>query len=237
MRGARIVLDWLLPRSCEACDAELPAGAPPALCVSCRASIVPPPHPLCPRCGLPLPAPLSSCPRCLAAPPSFDSARALGLYRPAGDGHNPLAHAIHALKYRGRRCVAAALGELLALDCTPTPDTLVVPVPLHPARLRARGFNQAFLLARVLAARRRLELAPVLERVRDTPTQRELGRQARHANLRHAFRVRRPARVRRRRVLLVDDVLTTGATADACAVALRAAGADGVDVYTVGRTP
>jgi ComF family protein len=159
------------------------------------------------------------------------------LYRPAGDGHNPLAIAIHALKYRSRRCVAAALGELLALTCSAPAEAIVVPVPLHPARLRARGYNQAFLLARVLARRRRLELADALERTRDTPAQRELGRQARLANLRGAFRVVRPERVHHRRVLLVDDVLTTGATADACAGVLRAAGASGVDVYTVGRTP
>jgi ComF family protein len=231
------VLDWLLPRCCEVCAAELPAGAPPALCVSCRASIVPPPHPLCPRCGLPLSAPSAGCPPCLAAAPSFDSARALGLYRPAGDGHNPLAIAIHALKYRRRRCVAAALGELLALACTAPADVVVVPVPLHPTRLRARGYNQAFLLARVLAHHRRLELSHPLERVRDTAPQRSLGRRARLANLRAAFRIARAERVRGRRVLLVDDVLTTGATADACAGVLRAAGATGVDVYTVGRTP
>jgi len=159
------------------------------------------------------------------------------LYRAAEEGHNPLAQAVHALKYQGRRCVASAFGDLLAQEFAAPPDALVVPVPLHPARLRARGYNQAFLLARAFAVTRRLELSPALERLRDTSEQRALGRRARRDNLGGAFDVPRPRHVSGRHILLVDDVLTTGATADACAAALRTAGAFRIDVLTVGRTP
>jgi ComF family protein len=160
------------------------------------------------------------------------------LYRPAGTGLNPLAAAVRALKYRGRRAVAGTLGDLLAERYPFAADALLVPVPLHRSRLRARGFNQAVLLARVLARRRALELAPrLLARVRPTEAQAGLPAAARRANLRAAFALRVPVRLPDRPVVLVDDVLTTGATADACARVLLAAGAPRVDVYTVGRAP
>ena len=160
------------------------------------------------------------------------------MYLSSAEGLNPLAAAVHALKFRGRRGVAAVLGARLAEAHSFAPGALVVPVPLHPSRLRARGYNQALLLARPLARRRGLPLNPrVLVRLRPTPAQSSLGAAHRAVNLDGAFAVREPARVRGRRVALVDDVLTTGATAHACAVALLDAGATGVDVYTVGRTP
>src|SRR5439155_20729340 len=117
-------------------------------------------------------------------------------------------------------------------------DAVLVPVPLHPARLRARGFNQALLLARALGRRLDLPVAPrVLVRRRATRAQPGLDAVERRRNLREAFRVRAPGTVAGRRVELVDDVLSTGAPADACARALLAAGAVRVDVYTVGRAP
>jgi ComF family protein len=160
------------------------------------------------------------------------------LYRSDATRLNPLAVAVQRLKYGGRRVVAATLGDLLAARYPFGAGTVVVPVPLHPHRLRARGFNQALLLARRLARGRRLELAPrALARVRDTTPQADLGAGARQGNVRNAFVVQRPAAVRGRAVVLVDDVLTTGATADACARALCTAGATRVDVYTVARAP
>jgi len=134
--------------------------------------------------------------------------------------------------------VADALGALLAEHYPFGPEALLVPVPLHPKRLRARGFNQALLLARALGRRRGLPVAPrVLVRTRATLAQAGLSAAARRRNLRAAFAVRSPARVARRLVVLVDDVLTTGATADACARALLNGGAARVEVYTVGRAP
>jgi ComF family protein len=111
-------------------------------------------------------------------------------------------------------------------------------VPLHPRRLRTRGFNQAELLAAEVARRRHLALAAVaLVRLRATAAQAGLGVSARRGNLRDAFRVDDTLPLAGRDVVLVDDVLTTGATADACARVLRTAGARRVDVFTLGRAP
>ena len=153
---------------------------------------------------------------------------------PSGDDWAPfvyggaLAHAIQRFKYASRADLARPLGELLRRG---VPDDLerapevVVPVPLHPARLVERGFNQATLLAGPAARQLRAPLRPrALERVLDTPRQALLDRARRIANLDGAFRARDPFLVGKR-VLLVDDVRTTGATLRACALALRAAGA------------
>jgi predicted amidophosphoribosyltransferase len=121
---------------------------------------------------------------------------------------------------------------------------LIAPVPLHRRRLRAREFNQAAELAAAMREAARLRDAPLarvaldaraLERTRDTPPQTGLDSLQRRRNVLDAFRVRDPARVREKRVLLVDDVMTTGATADACAAALQHAGAAAVLVLTLGR--
>jgi ComF family protein len=158
------------------------------------------------------------------------------LYLAEGTQLNPLARAVRALKFRGHRAVAATLGEAMARVLPSGPHDLVVPVPLHVARLRERGYNQAVLLARALARTAGLHVMPSgLVRRRPTPAQADLDAVARRANVRGAFVA--PARLAGAAVVLVDDVLTTGATADACARALRAAGARRVSVLTVGRTP
>lgn len=187
---------------------------------------------------MPVGAALAPCPACFRHPPAFATARAAALYLPVAAGLNPLAAAVHALKYRQRRVVAGALATLLAERYPFSADALLVPVPLHPARLRSRGYDQAVLLARGLARRRGLAMSPrALQRTRPTPAQAALRARDRLHNLRAAFAVRSAARVAGRRVVLIDDVLTTGATADACARVLVAAGASRVDVYTAGRAP
>lgn len=235
----RVLRDCVFTASCEACDHPLPPGHPSCLCTTCRTGMPPPSPPLCVACGVPLRAGNGDrCGGCLARPPLFASARAAALYLAADAGASPLAVAVQALKYRRRRIVADALGDLLAERYPFPSDALLVPVPLHVARLRERGFNQALLLARALGRRRGLPVLPtVLGRTRATRGQPGLRADARRRNLAGAFAVADASAVAGRHVILVDDVLTTGATADACAAALLAAGATRVDVYTAGRAP
>jgi ComF family protein len=233
----RLLTDLILPADCDACERPLVAGHTSALCAECRAGIVPPAPPLCDRCGVPIAAGVG-CGDCRRRPPTFTTARALGLYLPGHSHSGALARAVHALKYRRRRRVAVALGHLLAEAYPFHEGAILVPVPLHPARLRERGFNQALLLARALGRARSLPVAPrALARTRATAPQPGLGFAGRQENLADAFVVRLPADIDGRRVVLIDDVLTTGATANACAAMLLGAGATRVDVYTVGRAP
>jgi len=146
---------------------------------------------------------------------------------------------IQRLKYDGFRPLAKPLGRFLAEAARRLERQsfdVLVPVPLHPRRERGRGFNQAFLLAAQVSRLRKIPLAAGdCVRVRDTPPQTGLRAAERRKNVAGAFHVPKPQRVRGRRVLLVDDVLTTGATAHACALALRDAGAAGVWVATLAR--
>jgi ComF family protein len=161
----------------------------------------------------------------------FDGAFAAYEYR------FPIDRLVQRFKYSGD----LAIGRWLALELArrvgaePAPDVLV-PMPLTNERLRERGFNQAAQVARVLSECLRVPTGlRMIERVRDAPSQSGLGRRARRANLRGAFRCRAP--LRGRHVVLVDDVITTGASADAACAVLRRAGAAHVDVWALARTP
>jgi ComF family protein len=233
---AATAVDLLLPRSCAACDAPLVPGHPDVLCAACRATLTMPATNPCRRCGIPIRPPLLACPACIARPPAFHVARALGLYLAEAGQLNALARAVRAIKFHGHRACATALGRALARLHPMPPGALVVPVPLHVSRLRERGYNQAIWLARAAARAGGWRLVPqALRRQRATAPQVALDAATRRANLREAFVATRP--LPGAIVALVDDVLTTGATADACARALRRAGAARVIVLTVGRTP
>jgi ComF family protein len=217
------LLDLLYPPRCAAC-AEPTGGAP--FCAAC-ADALDPPAAGCARCGLPGPGP--TCGACLAAPPAFDAVRAAGLYG------GPLADAIRALKYGGRPAVARPLGGWLASQVALPAGACVVEVPLARRRRIDRTYDQAALLAAHLAAAagaRRLRAA--LRRVRETPPQVGRSREARARNVEGAFWAD-PRVVAGRDLVLVDDVVTTGATADAAARALKAAGARAVTVVALAR--
>jgi ComF family protein len=225
-------LDLLFPDRCPACDAMTPQAG---LCGRCALSL----YPLgeaCPVCALPERSSVT-CARCRLWPPPWRAVRAPWRY--GGE----LAAAIRRFKWgargrAGRPELGRPLGRLLVPALAGVAVDLVVPVPLHPARLRERGFSQALVLAACARgpAAVRAPLAPeALERRRPTAVQAGLGRAAREQNVAGAFVVPEPARVRGRRVLLVDDVVTTGATAAACVRALRRAGAAEVTVAALAR--
>ena len=235
------LLDLVFPPFCPVCRARLGEGRRDPLCGACWAGLERLTGPVCGLCGQPIAwlgqgprAVAPTCGACRRHRPRFSYARA------AADYGDTVREAVHAFKFRGRRALAAPLGDLLAGLEPPAspgpPPSVIVPVPLHARRERERGFNQAELLARRLGRAWDVPVAArALVRSRATPAQADLPADARRANVRGAFAVRAPGRVAGRHVLLVDDVLTTGATAGACAAALLDAGAAAVGVLTVAR--
>ncbi len=218
------LLDLFFPPRCAGC------GRPGVwLCSTCLAQVEWILPPLCPTCGQPLPAG-SPCPGRRRHPRQLDGLRSAAWH--AG----PLRSAIHRLKYRGQRVLAPSLAAILvqAWRRGPPPADLLVPVPLHARRLRERGFNQAVLLAQALGHETGLPVdAGALQRVRYTPPQVDLDAAGRLANVEGAFACRQS--LAGRAVCLVDDICTTGATLEACAAALRQAGARSVWAYTLAR--
>ena len=232
---AERLADALFPWSCVSCGRR--AGS--ALCGPCLDKVRWISEPWCPRCGLPLASPPSHlCGRCLDDPPPFSRLRALACYRPRDEEEDPLGTAIRALKYGSRRAFARPLAALVA-DRFPFGGSaydLIAPVPLHIERLRSRGFNQAALIACDVARRSETPLdRGLLVRVRETAPQVSLPESDRQRNVRGAFALRPGRSVDGRRVLLVDDVCTSTATARGCAGALREAGAATVDVVVLAR--
>jgi ComF family protein len=198
---------------CAACDADLPRLTDE--------------H--CPICALPA---LGGdiCGQCLKHPPPFDHAVAAFSYK------FPLDKLIQALKYRERLILVKFLADALTRRITSLPDCIVA-LPLHPTRLRERGFNQSLLLARRISHQLNTPLlADACERIRNTPPQSSLPWKERDKNMRQAFACKPGADVRGKHVAIVDDVMTTGASIGELARALKQAGASEVSAWVVART-
>ncbi|HEX8585805.1 MAG TPA: ComF family protein [Allosphingosinicella sp.] len=226
----RLALDFALPPRCPSCG--LVTADPHRFCLGCWGSLTFLGDPCCDCCGLPFDYRAddgaAQCGRCLADPPRFDRLRAAVAY---GDVARRVAL---KLKYSGRPGVAETLGTLMARHLTGADaEALLVPVPLHRWRIWTRGYNQSALIAQSLARRTGIAFAPdLLHRIKATPPLRGLGRRERAETLRGAFRVPPRAKdaLRGRTLILIDDVYTSGATAGACAKALKRAGAARVEV-------
>lgn len=236
----RFLINFLYPPHCAGCDRRLPVSEARRLCASCLASVERLPDPLCAVCGMPIVFSSASgwCGRCAESPPHFSRARAIARYRAGSDEDaQMLPSLIRRHKYGLDQSLARALAECLdPLPFAPGEHDLIMPVPLHYARLRWRGFNQAALLGSVIARRLGRPLnSNTLLRVRETTPQTGQNMRERRRNMRNAFTVRRPATVANRTILLIDDVITTGSTADECARTLLAAGARKVEVLTLAR--
>jgi ComF family protein len=219
------ILNLLFPQSCVLCKARVFQQRWAAACPECWSKLEPIPRPYCPQCGMPAPVIEGLCGACRRGDHAFDFARSLFLFT------DPMRGILHHFKYSGRVSLARPLGSRLREHMLEDGfrGTLALPVPLHRARERERGFNQAELLAR------RLGLAVdcrLLRRRKNTPSQTGLSRSQRALNLSAAFEVRGspPACA-----IVVDDVYTTGSTLHEIAKTLKRAGTSRVEVLTVAR--
>lgn len=228
-------VDLLLPPICLLCGELQPAGhCHQALCRACTIAILPMPVAYCRLCAQPFPDATSKhhCAACLKRPPLFTKVHTAGLYQ------GSIKSAIQQLKYRNQICLAKPLGLLLGKALIAAEDPFVpdqiVPVPLHLGRLRQRGYNQALEIARPIAAGMGLRCnTTMLQRIRNTPHQQGLSATERRSNLRNAFSLKQGCTARK--VLLIDDVMTTGETVHECCRTLMTGDTEEIQVAIVGR--
>lgn len=238
--AGRWMADLVIPPACVACHA--PVLGQDGLCARCWRGIKFIRAPLCDRLGLPMPFGGTGGPMISAAaaaePPLYDRARAVAVFD-TGEEDSVVRDLVHGLKYADRHEARRLMGRWLVeagRELLPGVD-LIVPVPLTRWRLMRRQFNQSAVLAREIARTTGIPTDPLaLIKTRTTPPQVGLTRAQRRVNVRGAFSVpaRRKGAIEGRKILLVDDVITTGATVEACTRALRSAGAARVDVLAVG---
>lgn len=235
LKPVEALVSLFYPPICTICAADV--GPSEYLCGDCHAKVPRIVPPFCETCSEPFPGAITdrfACANCAHRKLHFETA--VAVYRSRGI----VRQIVHDFKYNRqihlRHVVARWLAD--ALDDVRLRGRRfdrLVPVPLHPARRRERGFNQADLLAELLSQRTSIPLQPVLERIRYTKTQTAFDRAERMENLRNAFRLRKNAAVQGYRVLLIDDVLTTGSTLSECARVLKVAGALSVHAATAAR--
>lgn len=231
-----MVYSWLkVEHHCVLCDERCEAGQ--SLCGGCEADL-PWLHEQCTRCAVPLPASGLVCGQCLSHPPSFDHVAVPWRFA------FPVDSLVSRFKHQASWPLGRVMAEQLARhlrhafdEGLPRPDALL-PVPLARKRLRKRGFNQAQMLAEWLSPALAVPVdKTLLQRIQDTPAQQQLDAASRRRNLRQAFALTKNKGLSERHVAIVDDVLTTGATAEALARLLKGAGIARVDVYCLARTP
>lgn len=225
-------LDLLFPPHCMHCHTD---GS--VLCATCIAAIQWIQSPRCQRCGIALLSTGGYCQHCADNPPVLHGIRAVGYYQ------EPLRTYIHALKYSGEKRLAEPLGALLAqaYRAYRMNVDIILPVPLHKTRQQQRGYNQSLLLAEICAQKLQIPLHnDLIVRVSDTAAQVQLTKQERQRNVLHAFRCTASAASRintKGKILLIDDVCTTGSTLAACALPLYNAGAREVWGLALARPP
>jgi len=229
-------LDIMFPPLCHVCRSFIPTAGELHICPDCRELMPPIVAPLCIVCGIPFAGAGTDhvCGSCSTSHPPFDAARAALAYEGASRD------LIHAFKYRNkthlRRPLALLTLESLSEFIGSRRPDLIMPVPLHQKKLASRGFNQAVLLGEILSQRLKIPLdRRNLRRIRWTEPQVNLAAGDRRKNVKGAFAVQDSSLVKGSRVLLVDDVLTTGSTAEECGRVLKASGAADVTVITVAR--
>ena len=234
----RKFLHVLFPAACAHCETPLWDDPIPFVCEACWTKLVPIPSPCCPHCGGPFASPVAlqhspthECGACRTKPPAYTQTWSLFPYQ------SPLKEAILLFKYRGKRSLTKHFIQAMipALPTLPIIDALM-PVPLHPQRLREREYNQSLLLAHGLSQHLQVPLLlSCLLRVRPTEPQTSLSKNERLTNLRRAFAVDDASRITGQRILLIDDVFTTGTTLHECAKTLRKAGSGPVYGLTLAR--
>ncbi len=238
------LVDWLYPPRCRACGSWISGRDAEYLCSACWPRIRLVSHPLCTVCGRPFfdaSGEDHHCAACLARPPHFTRARAWGCYPRDDIAEHPLRQVVQKFKYGRKVSLGKPLGRLLAEGCREFLQgcavELIVPVPLHPKRLRWRGFNQSLLLARQVSFVYGVPVDPfLLYRNRETPPQTQLTEDERRRNVRGAFAIYPEKTLKGKSMLLVDDVYTSGATVNECSRVLLRGGAREVTVLTLART-
>ena len=230
---AKHFLNLIYPLHCASCNTPLEAADETGVCARCLAEIRPNPRPHCRKCGRSSDS-TRICKECRMTKLHFNRAHSACLYEGA------LKEIIHRFKYNGALSLAGPLSGLMIDFVNNNPAVLskidlITYVPLSARRLRKRTFNQSQALAAGLAEEFGLGLCHALAKTRSTKVQNELSRDQRLSNLEGAFRVRREADIKEMRILLVDDVMTTGATLSECARTLKDAGAKEVRCLTLAR--